>query len=167
MGAPLIEVLHGVNFDVLELREAAHYGGLSLGALQERIAAYAQELGLAVAFLQTNREHELIEHLHEIARGERSAPRQAPAGLIINPGAWTHYAWSLHDALELVRAPAVEVHLSDTRAREGWRARSVIGDLCIATIAGEGVAGYRSALALLRDAGGRAGGVASAAKGGR
>ncbi len=167
MGAPLIEVIHGVNFDVLELRDPRHYGGLTLDALQDQIAAYAGELGMAAVFLQTNREHELLERLHEIARAERRSARREPAGLIINPGAWTHYAWSLHDALELVHAPAVEVHLSDIGAREGWRARSVISDVCIATVAGEGVSGYRRALMLLRAAIGRADAGAASAEGER
>jgi 3-dehydroquinate dehydratase-2 len=161
MGPPLIEVLHGVNFDVLELREPGHYFGLSLAELEGRIAGYAQELGLVVSFLQSNREHVLIERLHEIARREHAGAEDAPAGVIINPGAWTHYAWSLHDALALVRAPAVEVHLSDLSAREAWRRVSVVGDLCVATVAGRGVEGYREALERLASLAGKpAGGTA-------
>ena len=71
---------------------------------------------------------------------------------MINPGAWTHYAWAIHDALEIAGLPAVEVHLSDVKAREPWRRVSVIEDLCVASVCGQGVDGYRVALQRLRAA---------------
>jgi len=136
-----VEVLHGVNLDQLGRRDPAHYGSLTLPELQMRIGDWAGELGLSVSFFQTNSESELVERLH---RG-----REVADGLLINAGAWTHYAWSLHDALEIAGVPAVEVHLSDVQAREEWRRVSVIEDVCIGTVAGKGPDGYREALALL------------------
>jgi 3-dehydroquinate dehydratase-2 len=141
--AARIAVVHGVNFDVLERRRSDLYGGLTLAELERRIAGYASELGLHASFFQTNSERELVEYLH-------GAPSIAE-GLIVNPGAWTHYAWAIHDALELAGLPAVEVHLSDVARREPWRAVSVVRDLCVSTYAGYGVEGYRMALERLRD----------------
>jgi 3-dehydroquinate dehydratase-2 len=135
-----VEVLHGVNLDQLGRRDAAHYGALTLLELEDRVAGFAGELDLEVAFFQTNAEHEFVERLH----------RSDADGLVVNPGAWTHYAWAIHDALEVAAVPAVEVHLSDVGAREAWRQVSVVRDLCIGTISGQGPDGYRSALALLR-----------------
>jgi 3-dehydroquinate dehydratase-2 len=136
-----IEVLHGINFDVLGRRPAAHYGGLTLEALEVQIKGYADELGLSVAFSQTNHEGDYCEALHK-ATGE---------GLILNPGAWTHYSWAIRDALEVAALPAVEVHLSAVDDREEWRRVSVIRDVCVATVAGKGPEGYRDALELLRE----------------
>jgi 3-dehydroquinate dehydratase II len=137
-----IEVLHGVNLDQLGRRDPAVYGSLTLAELEGQIAGQAAELGLQASFFQTNHEGELVERLHGLRGGAE--------GLILNPGAWTHYSWALHDALEIAGLPAVEVHLSDVRSREEWRRASVIGDLCIATVSGKGPEGYGEALALLR-----------------
>jgi 3-dehydroquinate dehydratase II len=137
-----IEVLHGVNLDQLGRRDPAVYGSLTLAELEGAIEAQALALGLQVSFFHTNHEGELVERLHAL-RGKVD-------GLILNPGAWTHYAWALHDALEIASLPAVEVHLSDVQAREPWRRTSVIGELCIATVSGKGPEGYGEALALLR-----------------
>jgi 3-dehydroquinate dehydratase II len=138
-----IEVLHGVNLDQLGRRDPAVYGALTLAELEGAIAAQAQELGLAASFFHTNHEGEFVERLHAL--------RGTADGIVLNPGAWTHYAWSLRDALEIAALPAVEVHLSDIAAREPWRRQSVIGELCIATVAGRGPDGYGEALRLLRD----------------
>ena len=96
-----------------------------------------------MAFFQTNYEGEYCEYLHRAGEGAN--------GLILNPGAWTHYSWAIRDALEVADLPAVEVHLSDVDRREEWRRVSVIGDLCLATVAGKGPEGYREALELLRE----------------
>jgi 3-dehydroquinate dehydratase II len=138
-----IEVLHGVNLDMLGLRDPEHYGTITLSELEAQVEQQAGELGLRATCFQTNAESQYVERLHAL-RGEVD-------GLILNPGSWTHYAWSIHDALELVQAPAVEVHISDITSREPWRRVSVIGDLCLATISGRGPAGYRDALVRLRD----------------
>lgn len=141
-----IEVMHGVNLDMLGRREPEHYGTFTLAELEDRVRGFAAELELEARFFQTNAEGEFVEHLHQLA-GEG-----AVAGIVLNPGSWTHYAWSIHDALLIAGLPAVEVHLSDVSAREPWRRVSVVGDLCLATFAGKGVEGYRLALARLHDA---------------
>lgn len=136
-----IEVLHGVNLNMLGQRPAEHYGSLTLAELEFKIDEFAAELGVEVQTFQTNSETEFVERLH---RG-----REMQDGLILNPGAWTHYSWAIRDALEIAGLPAVEVHLSDVNAREEWRQVSVIRDLCFATVAGKGVDGYREALEAL------------------
>ncbi len=139
---PKIAVLHGVNLNMLGQRDPAQYGTLTLAELNAQITGFAAALGLSVSFFQTNHEGELIERLHAL--------RGAADGIIINPGAWTHYAWALRDALEIADLPAVEVHLSDVKAREAWRAVSVVEELCVASFAGNGPDGYRLALECLR-----------------
>jgi 3-dehydroquinate dehydratase-2 len=136
--------MHGVNLDMLGRRDPSHYGSLTLADLNAQITAWATELGLRASFFQTNAESEYVERLHSL-RGQVD-------GVILNPGAWTHYAYSIHDALELTGLPAMEVHLSDVESREPWRRLSVIGDLCLATFSGKGPDGYRLALARLREA---------------
>ncbi len=136
-----VEVLHGVNLNTLGTRDPAHYGTITLPELEAQIVRWGAELALAVECFQTNSETRFVERLHAL-RGQVD-------GLILNPGSWTHYAWAIHDALEIVGAPAVEVHISDVTSREPWRRVSVIGDLCLATISGRGPEGYREALSLL------------------
>lgn len=138
-----ISVLHGVNLDVLGRRPTAHYGGLTLTELEVRVQGFARELELDVAFFQTNHEGEYCEYLHRAGEGAH--------GLVLNPGAWTHYSWAIHDALEVAGLPAVEVHLSAVNQREEWRRVSVVGSLCLATVEGRGPEGYRDALGLLRE----------------
>lgn len=134
-----IAVLHGCNLDMLGWRDPRHYGELTLPALQEAVAQAAGEKGWRCLFFQTNHEGALLEKLHEL--------RESVSAIIINPGAWTHYSYALHDALELVSVPVVEVHLSDIHARaEEWRHHSVISDVCAHTITGQGLAGYLQAL---------------------
>ena len=138
-----IEVMHGVNLDQLGRRPAAIYGELTYDRLERAIDEFARELGLRARFFQTNAESQFVEHLHRL---EGMAD-----GIVMNPGAWTHYAWSIRDALEIAALPTVEVHLSDVGTREEWRRISVIRDLCVGSVAGEGVAGYRSALERLKE----------------
>ena len=137
-----VSVLHGVNLDTLGRRPAAHYGDLTLSRLEIRIAEFAKALGLEVRFFQTNHEGEFVEELHKTP--------DFSDGLLLNPGAWTHYAWAIRDALEVAGLPAVEVHLSDVKHREPWRSHSVIEDLCIASVSGQGPDGYRAALERLK-----------------
>ena len=136
-----VEVIHGVNFDVLERRDPQLYGGLSLTELEVKIRGFGRELGLELTFSQTNHEGEFCELLHR-------APSMAD-GLILNPGAWTHYSYAIRDALDVAGLPAIEVHLSAIDHREDWRARSVIRDLCAGVVSGRGPDGYRDALDLL------------------
>lgn len=137
-----IAVMHGVNLDQLGRRPAGHYGTLTLMQLETRISGWADELGLIVQFFQSNHEGQFVEELHRL--------EDTVDGLILNPGAWTHYSWAIRDAIEIAGLPAVEVHLSDVEAREEWRRTSVIRELCIATVSGRGPDGYRDALARLR-----------------
>jgi 3-dehydroquinate dehydratase II len=138
-----VEVMHGVNLDQLGRRDPLLYGTLTLAELERRIEGEAGELGLETRFFQTNHEGAFVERLHALA-GEADA-------IVLNPGAWTHYAWAIRDALEIAALPAVEVHLSDVERREPWRRVSVIRELCIATVSGRGPDGYQEALARLRE----------------
>jgi 3-dehydroquinate dehydratase II len=137
-----VDVLHGVNFDVLDRRPSDVYGGLKLTELELRIKHFARDLGLQARFFQTNHEGEYCEFLHRAA--------SSADGLVLNPGAWTHYSWAIRDALEVSALPAVEVHISEVDGREEWRSQSVIRDVCIGRVQGKGVDGYREALELLK-----------------
>jgi 3-dehydroquinate dehydratase-2 len=137
-----IEVMHGVNLDQLGRRDPHHYGSLSFDELERMIATAGGQLGLETRFFHTNHEGEFVEHLHRL--------RGLADGIVLNPGAWTHYSYAIRDALELTGLPAVEVHLSDVEAREEFRRTSVIRDICIGTVYGKGPDGYRDALEHLR-----------------
>ena len=139
-----VAVMHGVNLGALDRRPAEHYGGLTFAKLEYDIEQFARELELDARFFQSDHEGAFIEELH-------NAPDYAD-GLLLNPGAWTHYAWSLRDAVELTGLPAVEVHLSDVKHREPFRAVSVLEDVCVAAVSGQGVAGYRVGLERLKAA---------------
>jgi 3-dehydroquinate dehydratase-2 len=138
-----IEIMHGVNLDQLGRRDQSHYGRLTLTQLEQAIDEAARDLGLRTRFFQTNHEGEFVERLHSL---EGSAD-----GILLNPGAWTHYSYAIRDALELAGLPAVEVHLSDVDAREPFRRQSVIQELCLLRVAGKGQDGYTEALARLRE----------------
>ena len=138
-----IEVVHGVNLDQLGVRDPAVYGGLTYPELEREIEGFARELGLTTRFFQTNAEDEFVEHLHRI--------HEMSDGIVINPGAWTHYSYAIRDALEIAGLPTVEVHLSDIDAREDFRRVSVVRDLCFATVKGRGPDGYREALTRLKE----------------
>jgi 3-dehydroquinate dehydratase II len=136
-----VDVLNGVNLDVLGSRDPALYGGLSLSELETRIYDWAQELSLTARCRQTNHEGEFVEWCHDaLDRAD---------GVIVNPGAWSHYSWAIHDALELLRVPIVEVHLSNIDEREEWRRRSVLDGVRTHRIVGHGPDGYREALEYL------------------
>jgi 3-dehydroquinate dehydratase-2 len=131
-------VLNGVNLDVLARRDPALYGGLSLSELETRIYEWASQLGVHVRCRQTNSEGEYIDWCHDaLDRAD---------GVILNPGAWTHYSYAIRDAVELLEVPIVEVHLSNIDAREEWRRTSVIADLAAKRVIGKGPDGYREAL---------------------
>ena len=137
-----VDVLNGVNLDVLERRDAAIYGGLSLHELEQRIEAWAGELGHTVRCRQTNEEGEYVKFCHDSL--------DWADGVIANPGAWSHYSYAIHDALELFSGPIVEVHLSNPEEREEeWRHNSVIAGLAAKRILGRGPNGYREALEFL------------------
>jgi 3-dehydroquinate dehydratase-2 len=138
-----VEVLHGVNLDMLGRRDPEHYGTLTLGQLQVQIKRFAADLGLEVTFFQTNSEGEFVEYLHRL-------PELAD-GALVNAGAWTHYSYAIRDALELAGVPAIEVHLSDVGSREEWRHRSVLDGVVQGAVSGKGPDGYRDALELLKE----------------
>jgi 3-dehydroquinate dehydratase-2 len=139
-----IEVMHGVNLDQLGSRDPLIYGTLTLGELERRIEREAGELNMSTAFFQTNHEGAFVEHLHALRNSEADA-------ILLNPGAWTHYAWAIRDALEIAGLPALEIHLSEVQAREQWRRFSVIKELCFMSISGRGADGYGEALGKLRE----------------
>ncbi len=134
-------VLNGVNLDVLDRRDATMYGGLSLSELETKIYAWARELGATARCRQTNNEGQYVEWCHEAL--------EWADGVVVNPGAWSHYSYAIHDALELLEVPVVEVHLSNIAEREDWRRNSVIAPLAAARILGKGPDGYREALEFL------------------
>ena len=136
-----VAVLHGVNFDILERRDPAFYGGKSLSQLEQQIEGWARGLALEPIFFQTNHEGAFVEYLHRL-------PDVADAA-IVNAGAWTHYSRAIADALDVARLPAVEVHLSDVESRDDWRRESVFDGLVLAKISGKGADGYSEALELL------------------
>jgi 3-dehydroquinate dehydratase II len=138
-----IEVMHGVNLDMLGKREPEHYGTLTLDELERQVEGFAGEIGLETRFFRSNFEGEYVEHLHSL--------RELVDAVVLNPGAWSHYSWAIHDALATAALPAVEVHLSDVKAREPWRRMSVIEDLSVTSICGKGIEGYREALLRLHD----------------
>ena len=139
-----VDVLNGVNLDVLERRDPAVYGGLSLHELEQRIEAWADELGHTVRSRQTNNEGEYVKFCHDSLDWADA--------VIANPGAWSHYSYAIHDALELFSGPLVEVHLSNPEERqEEWRHHSVISELAAHRILGRGPDGYHDALAWLAE----------------
>ena len=134
-------VLNGVNLNVVGRREPELYGGLSLAELESRIYGWASALGLTVLCRQTNNEGQYIDWCHEAL--------DWADGVVVNPAAWTHYSYAIHDALELFRVPVVEVHLSNVDEREAWRRHSVLDGVAAARMVGKGPDGYREALEFL------------------
>jgi 3-dehydroquinate dehydratase-2 len=139
-----IAVLHGVNLDALDRRPAEHYGGLTFTSLEHRIARFGRELSLETIFFHSNHEGEFVEELHKAS--------DYSDGLLLNPGAWTHYSWAVRDALEIAGLPAVEVHLSDVESREPFRRVSVLEGVVVGKVFGQGVDGYRTGLEQLKAA---------------
>jgi 3-dehydroquinate dehydratase-2 len=136
-----VAVLNGVNLDVIGRRDPALYGGLTLNQLETKIYAWATELELHADCRQTNSEGLYVAWCHDAL--------DWAGGVILNPGAWSHYSYAIHDAVELLDVPVVEVHLSNIEAREEWRRKSVIEDVVDARVIGKGPDGYREALEYL------------------
>jgi 3-dehydroquinate dehydratase II len=133
-----IAVINGANLDVLGDRDPNLYGGLSYDELETRLYQWARDLGANVRCFQSNHEGQFIDWCHDA--------RRWADGLILNPGAWTHYSYAIRDAVELVQVPVVEVHLSNILEREEWRRMSVIEDLVSHRVMGKGPDGYHEAL---------------------
>ena len=136
-------VLNGVNLNMLGRRDPTLYGGLSIAELESRIYQWGRELELTVQCRQTNSEGEFVKWCHDAFDNTD--------GMVVNPGAWSHYAWSIHDAIEMLPIPVIEVHLSNVDEREEWRRVSVIKDLVAARFIGKGPEGYREALVYLKE----------------
>jgi 3-dehydroquinate dehydratase-2 len=133
-----ILVLHGPNLNLLGERKPEVYGKQTLRQLNAQLRAWARELRAQLRIFQSNHEGALIDRLH--------AERRWMQGLIINPGALTHYSYALRDAIEAVQVRTYEVHLSDIHSREPWRRVSVLAELAEGQITGKGVLSYREAL---------------------
>ncbi len=136
-------VVQGPNLNLLGRRDPSVYGTMTLEAIHERLRDRARHLGVELAFFQSNSEGALIDFL------QQETPQAA--GVIMNPGALTHYGLSLREALVDTGLPVVEVHLSNIHAREGWRQRSVVAPVAVAQVSGMGWRGYLAALDFLVD----------------
>lgn len=134
-------LLSGVNLNLLGSREPEIYGTATLADHVQTAQREAQQHGIELTHFQSNSESDLVEAIH--------AARQDCDGIIFNPGAFTHYAWSLHDALAAFAGPVIELHISNPAAREEWRKVSVVAPVATGTIAGFGGDGYRLAVAAM------------------
>jgi 3-dehydroquinate dehydratase II len=140
---PTILLLHGPNLNLLGQREPEVYGTATLADHVATAAEAAAEHGLEVEDLQSNHEGDLVEAIH--------AARNRCAAIIINPGAFTHYSWAIHDALAAFDGITIEVHLSNPNAREPWRHTSVVSPVATGTIVGLGGTGYKLAVAAIAE----------------
>jgi 3-dehydroquinate dehydratase-2 len=138
-----ILVVNGPNLNLLGKREPHIYGTKSLADLTKVVRAKARELGMQVSFFQSNHEGEVIDFLHKESPGS--------LGIVINPGAWSHYSLALFDCLQAIAVPTVEVHISNIHAREEFRSRSVTARAARGVITGLGFTGYLLAMEYLLD----------------
>ncbi len=138
-----ILILNGPNLARLDLREKSYYGNLDYNQLTDAITAKAGELGISIEIKQSDSESELISWIHD------AADKKQP--LIINPAAFTHYSYAIRDAISMLKAPAIEVHLSNPLSREEFRHTSVVSGVVQGTIAGFGVESYTLALIAMQN----------------
>lgn len=138
-----ILVINGVNLNMLGLREPEIYGGETIQDLENKISAYSKSIGVEVDFFQSNFEGEIVEKIHS-AMGTYD-------GAVINPGAFTHYSYAIHDAIKSVNVPFVEVHISNIYGREEFRHKSVTAAACVGQISGFGFKGYELAIDALKN----------------
>ncbi len=130
-----ILVLNGINLNMFGKRDPAHYGTQTLADIDARLQALAGELGVAVESFQTNDEGAMCERIH-------AAHSEAVDAVVINAGAWTHYSYGIRDALAILKAPIVEVHMSNVHAREAFRHVSLFSDVVKGQISGFGLDSY-------------------------
>ena len=128
-------MLHGINHNMYGKREPEFYGTVTLDQINEGLAKLGEELGVTVENFQTNFEGELVERIHK-------AYFEKVDGVVINPGAWTHYSYGMRDALAMLSCPIVEIHMSNNHARDKFRQHSVISDIAKGYIAGFGFDSY-------------------------
>jgi 3-dehydroquinate dehydratase-2 len=133
-----VSVLNGVNLDVIGRRDPALYGGLGIRELEAKIFEWAAQLDVNAMCRQTNHEGEYVTWCHEAL--------DWADGVVLNPGAWTHYSYALRDACAMLEGPLIEVHISNVYAREEFRHHSVVSAVATGVICGLGVDGYRLAL---------------------
>ena len=136
-----ILILHGPNLNLLGEREPDIYGSKTLGQINQEFRKFAKKAKSRLRIFQSNCEGILIDHLHQ--------QRKWAEGVVLNPGAYTHYSYALRDAISSVQVPTVEVHLSDIHSREEFRKISVISPVCIRQISGLGVQSYLEAMKTL------------------
>lgn len=133
-----IALINGPNLNLLGSRQPEIYGDSTLADIEDACRSWAAEVGATVDAFQSNHEGGIIDRLHRA--------RDDADGVVINPGAYSHYSYAIRDAIEAIEIPTVEVHISDITAREEWRQHSVVSEVCVATIYGRGVEGYRDAI---------------------
>ena len=139
-----IIVINGPNIQLLGLRKPEIYGKATLSDLQNGLENVAQELKVAISFFQSNHEGEIVDIIGAAVKNEID-------GIIINPAAYTHTSIAIHDALESVGVPAIEVHISNIHRREEFRRKSITAPACLGQISGLGTVGYEWALRAITD----------------
>ncbi|GAA6007500.1 hypothetical protein JCM11491_004186 [Sporobolomyces phaffii] len=130
-------LLSGVNHNLFGKRDSAQYGTTTLAEIEERVTKFGKELGVEIVCAQTNYEGEMCELIHY---------SRCLGGVVMNPGAWAHYSYALHDAIDACDSPVVEVHISNIHAREEFRHKSVTAPKCAGLISGCGILGYELGL---------------------
>nr|WP_320050612.1 type II 3-dehydroquinate dehydratase [uncultured Desulfuromonas sp.] len=139
-----IKIIHGPNLNMLGIREPGVYGKATLDAINHDLCCAGDKLGTSVECYQSNHEGDLVDAI-------QSALSEGVAGIVINPGAYTHTSIALRDAISAVALPVIEVHLSNIHARESFRHHSYLAPVCLGQICGLGAQGYHLALMALFD----------------
>ena len=137
-----IYVINGPNLNMLGTREPQIYGTQTLADINAKIERKCNELLLKCEFFQSNHEGEIIDKLHEACSCTEGTATQKASGIILNPGAFTHYSYAIRDAIASIQIPVIEVHISNIHAREEFRRKSVISEVCRGVICGFGSMGY-------------------------
>ena len=137
-----ILIINGPNLNLLGTRKPKIYGKQSLNELNEELRAFSFDFNMELTFFQSNHEGEIIDLLHK--------NRLSVDGVILNPGAFTHYSYALRDAIEAVEIPKIEVHMTDITKREAFRKISVVTDVCVKKYMGEGIESYKKAISYFK-----------------